>query len=154
MIEPGETPNVAQFAMDAILQGYSGRGGLAAFREAGGHISSSTWFKLTGQLQADLAAREGIYNEPVDSIPVSSEIQTWTTAKARGFIHQVEVLARDKATGEVISIPFSVSSRTLLSRREVINQALDVYTGDNAGKYDQVVLGAVYTGTFEAKPGE
>lgn len=99
-----------------------------------------------------LASKEGIYDEPVDLVPAAEHIQTWTTSKARGFIQQVEVLARDKATGEIISVPFSVSGRSLVSRREAVNQALDVYTSDNAEKYDQAILGAVYTGTFEAVP--
>lgn len=148
----GEPVSAAQFALDAILQGYSARAGLSAFREAGGHVASQTWFKLTGELQASLADREGIYNEPTHLRPVASEIRTWTTAKARGYIQQVEVLVRDKGSGEIISVPFSVHGRTLVSRRVAMNQALDVYSDDNAERYGQQILGAIYTGTYEARP--
>jgi hypothetical protein len=146
----GWTP--PQFALEAILQGYSATAGLAAFREAGGRIANSTWYRLTGEMQKMLADKEGNYDEPVDLVPAAEHIQTWTTDKARGFIQQVEVLARDKATGEIISVPFSVSGRSLVSRRNAINQALDVYSSDSADKYEQIILGAVYTGTFEAIP--
>jgi hypothetical protein len=144
--------NAAQWALQSQLDGLSAREGLVQFREAGGHIASSTWFRAVGEVQAMLASREGIYNEPVNLRPVASEIQVWTTQKAKGFIQQVEVLVRERETGQIISVPFSVTGRTLVSRRNAIAQALDVYSDDNAKKYNQQVLGAVYTGTYEARP--
>jgi len=147
-----EDLSAAQSALAAILGGFSARQGLEQFRAEGGHIASQTWFRVTGELQAMLAEREGIYNEPINLRPVASEIQTWTTQKAKGYIQQVEVLVREKSTGQIVSVPFSVSGRTLVSRRNAIQQALDVYSDDNAKKYNQTVLGAVYTGTYEARP--
>jgi hypothetical protein len=140
------------FALDAIMSGLSAREGLRQFRESGGHVASGTWFKLTGQLQAMLAEREGVYNEPVNRRPVASEIKTWSTAKAKGYIQQVEVLVKDRASGEIISVPFSVTGRSLASRRSVVNKALDIYSDDNAQRYNQQILGAVYTGTYQATP--
>jgi len=142
----------AQWALASQLDGKSARQGLLDYRAAGGKIASQTWFHLVGEVQAMLASREGIHNEPVNLRPVASEIQTWTTAKAKGYIQQVEVLVRERSTGQIISVPFSVSGRALVSRRNAISQALDVYSDDNAKKYDQQVLGAVYTGTYEARP--
>jgi hypothetical protein len=144
--------NAAQWALNAVLQGQSARQGLAAYREAGGHLGNQSWNRLVGEVQASLAAREGIYDEPLNNRPVASEIRTWTTAKARGYIQQVEVLVREKATGQIISVPFSVQGRSLVSRRNAIQQALDVYSDDNAKRYNQTVLGAVYSGTYEARP--
>jgi hypothetical protein len=99
-----------------------------------------------------LAMREGIYNEPQHLRPVAGEISTWTTAKAKGFIQQVEVLVRDRASGEIVSVPFSLQGRSLVSRRSAIKAALSVYSDENAVKYDQQILGAVYTGTYQAIP--
>ena len=62
------------------------------------------------------------------------------------------MLARDRDTGEVISIPFSLTGRTLRSRHAVLKEALSIYSDDNAKRYNQQILGAVYTGTYEAVP--
>jgi hypothetical protein len=142
----------AQWALASQLEGKSARQGLAEYRAEGGRIASQTWYRLVGEMQAMLASREGIYDEPINLRPVASEIQTWTTNKARGYIQQVEVLVRERATGQIISVPFSVSGRSLVSRRNAISQALDVYSDDNAQRYNQQILGAVYTGTYEARP--
>jgi hypothetical protein len=144
--------NAAQWALNSVLTGQSARAGLGAYRAAGGRLGSQSWYRLVGEIQASLAAREGIYDEPLNLRPVAAEIRTWTTAKARGYIQQVEVLVREKTTGQIVSVPFSVHGRSLVSRRNAIQQALDVYSDDNAKRYDQVVLGAVYTGTYEARP--
>jgi len=149
---PTEDLNAAQWALLSVQEGMSGRQGLAAYREAGGRLGTGSWYRLVGEIQRGLSDREGVYDEPLNLRPVASEIRTWTTSKARGYIQQVEVLVREKATGQIISVPFSVQGRSLVSRRNAIRQALDVYSDDNAKKYDQVVLGAVYTGTYEARP--
>lgn len=151
---PTDGGGAAQWALASQLEGKSASEGLRDYRAAGGRIASQSWFHLVGEMQAMLASREGIYNEPVNLRPVAREIQTWTTAKARGYIQQVEVLVRERSTGQIISVPFSVSGRSLVSRRNAISQALTVYSDDNAKKYDQQVLGAVYTGTYEARPNE
>lgn len=149
---PTSDLNAAQWALLAVQEGQSAREGLAAYREAGGRIANQSWFRLTGEIQRALADREGIYDEPLNLRPVASEIRTWSTAKARGYIQQVEVLVREKNTGQIISVPFSVQGRALVSRRNAIKQALDVYSDDNAKKYEQQVLGAIYTGTYQAVP--
>jgi hypothetical protein len=149
---PTDDLNAAQWALSSVLGGSSARAGLQAYREAGGHLASQSWYRLVGEIQASLAEREGIYDEPLNLRPVASEVKTWTTAKARGYIQQVEVLVREKSTGQIISVPFSVTGKSLVSRRNAISQALDIYSDDNAKKYDQQVLGAIYTGTYEARP--
>lgn len=149
---PIEGLSAAQAALAAIQEGLSATAGLAQFRQIGGRVANETWYRLTAELQTTLANREGIYNEPVNRIPTAQEVQRWTTQKARGYIQQVEILARDKVTGEIISIPYSATGRTLRSRNAVIKEALSVYGDEQARKYDQQILGAVYSGTYEAIP--
>jgi|SRR6266852_1235876 len=144
--------NAAQWALHAVTQGWSARAGLDRYRAEGGHIADATWFRLTGEIQATLAQREGVYNEPVNLRPVASEIRTWEVRHGTGFIHQVEVLVRDRKTNQVISVPYSAQSRTLRSRISVLTEALSVYSDENAKKYDQQILGAIYTGTYQMIP--
>jgi hypothetical protein len=115
-------------------------------------VADSTWYKLYGEVAAQVSLREGIYDEPQNLRPVASEIKTWTTSKATGYVQQVEVLVRDRGTGEIVSVPYSAMGRNLRSRRAVLSEALSVYSDENATKYNQQVLGAVYTGTYQAVP--
>lgn len=144
--------NAAQWALLAVTEGWSATAGLDRYRAEGGHIANQTWYRMFGEIQHSLSDRAGAYNEPLNLRPVAAEIKTWTTKRATGFIQQVEVLVRDKATGQVISVPFSVTGKTLVSRRNALQQALSVYSDENATKYNQTVLGAIYTGTYQAVP--
>jgi hypothetical protein len=147
-----DSPYPATWALQAVQAGLSARAGLREFREAGGHVGDSTWYKVYGEVAAHISLREGIYSEPQNLRPVASEIQQWTTSKATGYIQQIEVLVRERGTGEIISVPYSAMGRTLRSRRNIINEALNVYSDENAQKYNQQILGAVYTGTYQAVP--
>ncbi len=142
----------AQYALHAVQEGWSAQAGVDRYRAEGGHIADSTWRKLYGEVQRMHAERGSALNEPQRLRPVASEIRTWTTSQAKGFVQQVEVLVRDRDTGEIISVPYSGMGRTLRSRIAVINEALSVYSDENAVLYNQQILGAVYTGTYEASP--
>lgn len=151
---PTENLYPAQWALQSVLEGLSARQSLTQFRDAGGHVGNETWFKLRAEVEAAISNREGIYNEPLHLRPTANEIQQWSTVKASGYVQQVEVLVRERETGVIISIPYTSMNRQLRSRQNVVNEALDVYSDDNAKKYNQQVLGAVYSGTYEAVSGE
>jgi hypothetical protein len=146
------TGTAAQFALASILQGQSANAGLSAFRQSGGHVANETWYRLRGELEAMVAAREGIYNEPQHLRPTAQEIQQWSTTNAKGYVQQVEVLVRERETNTVISVPYSAMSNLLRSRQAIVREALSVYSDSNAEKYNQQILGAVYTGTYQAVP--
>lgn len=149
---PTDSPIPAQFALQSVLQGLSARQALSEFRQAGGRVANQTWFQLRAEMERTVSSREGVFDEQQGSVPVAHEIQQWTTSKATGYIQQVEVLVRERETGTVISVPYSSVSNDLRSRAEIVAQALDVYSDDNAQKYNQQVLGAVYSGTYQAVP--
>lgn len=150
---PGEESYVFNWALQSALEGLSATAGLREYREAGGHISNQTWYAARGEAEKFLADREGIYNEPQHLRPTAEQIQTWTTKNATGYIQQVEVLVRQKGTNVVISVPYSATGRTLRSRIAVVREAAAAYAGNNAKKYEQEVLGVVYTGTYQMVPG-
>ena len=142
----------ATWALAGIQEGLSANAALKEFRAAGGHVANQTWYQVYGEVAAQVSLREGIYDEPQNLRPVASEIQQWSTIRATGYVQQVEVLVRDRGTGEVISVPYSSLGRSLRSRRSIINEALEVYSDENAERYNQTILGAVYTGTYSAVP--
>ncbi len=145
----GEPVEATGAALGAILSGMSATRGLAYFRSLGGRIADRTWYRLTGELQAMLARREGIYNEPLHRRPVAEEIETWEKFRGRGFVQQVEVIVRDRDTNEILSVPFSHVTRRLVSRKEVIRDALTTITPEGTDGDRQQILGAVYTGTYQ-----
>jgi hypothetical protein len=145
----GEPVDPTGAAMGSILSGQSASAGLRSFRLAGGRIASQTWFHLTGELQAMLARREGVYDEPVNRRPTADQIETWDKWKGKGYIQQVEVLVRDRDTQQIISIPFSHLTRILKSRKSVIQDALATITPEGTDGDKQQILGAVYAGTYQ-----
>jgi hypothetical protein len=147
-----ENLSPAQWALLTVQEGWSATRGLAEFRANGGHIGNETWYRLHSEIQSNIANRAGIFNQILTRIPIAQEIRNWTTRRAQGYIQQVEVLVRDKATGQVFSVPFSLAGKTLRSRRAVLKHALSTVTGENESKYEQAVLGAVYTGTYRLTP--
>jgi len=145
-----DSPYPATWALQGVEAGLSARAALAAYRDAGGHVADATWFKTYAEVAAHISEREGIFGERQEGTPYASEIQQWETIKAQGYAHQVEVLARERETGEIVSIPYTVMSHELQDRTDVINQALEIYSDENAQRYNQQILGAVYTGTYQA----
>lgn len=137
--------------LDALKEGRSATSGLAAYRAAGGNVRTQTWYRLHGEVQSALAGRIGEASAPLDRAPGGDETTKWTTRNAGGFLQQVEVLVRDRATGEVMAKPFSVTGEAMLTRGEAISQALDAYM-DNADEYEEQVLGAVHVGAYELVP--
>src|SRR5713101_5962814 len=106
----------AQWALLAIQNAWSATRGLREFRQAGGHIGTATWFRMSAEIRTALGDRVGTYNEPSHRVPTPDEVKDWTTKRATGYIQQVEVLARDPKTGAVVSLPFSLAGKTLVSR--------------------------------------
>jgi hypothetical protein len=149
---PTDNPYVAQWALQSVLEGLSANEGLRQFRESGGHVGRSTWLQARGEVERVVADREGVYDEQQHLIPNASEIQTWTTKGSQGYVQQVEVLARDNETQQVISIPYSRMGTELVSRAQAIQEAIDLYSQPTPSREGQAILGGVYTGTYQAKP--
>jgi hypothetical protein len=137
--------------LDALRDGKSATAGLAAYRAAGGEVRTQTWYRLHGEVQSALAGKISEASAPLGRRPTGDELTTWTTRNAAGYLQQVEVLVRDRATGEVMAKPFSVTGPDLVSRGAAISEALDAYMG-NADIYEEQVLGAVHVGAYELTP--
>lgn len=142
-------------AIESIKTGLSANEGLRQFRAAGGRIGRSAWLALRAEAGAALAARPTEMSANLASIPAGTEINTFTTVEKTGFIQQVEVLYRVKGTDAVVNRPYSVKGDQLLARQDAIQAALDdMASQQQQGRYEeQVLLGAVYTGTFQLVPG-
>lgn len=139
-------------AVHTAKQGMSGRAGLSAYRESGGRVANQTWFRMVGEARAMLAQRGDEISRPLNRRPTGEEIVTWHTRKKSGFIQQVEVMARDRETGAIIALPYSVKSQTLMSRQRAIDEALSAFTPEGTDGEKQQILGAIHTGTYQMIP--
>lgn len=140
-------------AVRSVKEGMSGSAGLRAYRAGGGKIGTQTWHRMVAEARHSISARGDEVSRPLNRRPTADETTTWTTAKAKGWIQQVEVMVRDRDTGDILTIPFSLKGRTLVSRQSAIDDALSVITPEGTDGEKQQILGAVYVGTYEMRPG-
>lgn len=140
-------------AIRSVRDGLSGRQGLNQYREGGGKIRDSTWYKLVGHAQEAMSKRQKEVTAPLDRRPTAEYLQHWPTKKKTGIAQQVEILARDRDTNELITIPYTRFGSTLVSRQSVIDDALSTITPEGTDGDRQQILGASYVGTYVATPG-
>lgn len=141
-------------AVRTVRDGISARAGLRAYRAGGGTIRDTTWFRMVTEARVSVAARGDEVGRPLNRRPTADEGTRWTTSKARGVMQQVEVMVRDRDTGEVLAIPYGISSRRARTRQDVIDAALGTITPEGTDGDRQQILGAVYVGTYFMEPGE
>lgn len=142
-------------AIRTVKAGLSGRAGLAAARAKGLHVADSTWYQMIGQVKATLSSQIDEVTKPLGQRPGQHEIQGYASKKAQGYIQYVDVMVKDRATGVVSTRPYSVRTNELLRRGQVVNRALKQFQAavdENQSIYDEQVLGAYYTGTFQFVP--
>lgn len=148
-----DTPMYA--AIRAVKGGLSGRAGLAAARAKGVRIADSTWYQMIGQVRSSLSAQIDEVTRPLGQRPGQHEIKGFASKNARGYMHYVDVMVKDRATGVVSIRPFSIRSNELLRRGQAVNRALKAFQASvdsNTEGYDEQVLGAVYTATYQFVP--
>lgn len=142
-------------AIKTVKSGMSGRAGLAAARAAGVKIQDATWYRMVGEVRTSLGSQINEVTKPLNRRPIGEEINTMSTRKARGFMQYVDVMVKDRDTGLVSLRPYAVRTDSLLSRQNVVKRALAGFINainKNPGDYDEQVLGAVYTATYQLVP--
>jgi hypothetical protein len=78
-----------------------------------------------------------------------------TTKRRTGYLQTVEVYTRVKGTDIVSVRPFMFTTDTLMTRGNAVTQALTLMQqGVDEDRYEEVLLGGVYTGTRRMAPGE
>lgn len=140
-------------AIRTVREGMSAAAGLRAYRSGGGKIATGTWQRMVAEAKHAIGRRGDEMGRPLNRRPTGDEITNWTVSKAHGFIQQVEVMVRDRDTGDILAIPFSLKGRSLVSRQTAIDEALDTITPEGTDGEKQQILGAIYTGTYQMTPG-
>lgn len=130
---------------------------LREFRHAGGHMATSAWYRMWGEVQNELALGGIETGKNLNFRPEQHEVIRMTTVRASGYMQRVNVFAKN-ASGEVFTKTIDVRVSDLIARKNAIKRAVqtvenfDTSTVVSTGSDIQQVLGAVYAGTYELVP--
>lgn len=147
--------SILSAAIRTVKEGLSANEGLRQALSAGLHVQRQTWLRMVGTVQRDLADQISEVTRPLNRKPGPDEIHGYVSKRATGYIHYVDVMVKDRATGAVVFRPYSVKRSALLTRREAVNEALAGFRKailDSPSEYDEQVLGAVHTATYQYIP--
>jgi hypothetical protein len=87
----------------------------------------------------------------ITQVPQSHELTPWPTRKATGIAQTVQLLYRDRATGEIQKAYWRTSSQTGLTRETAMATAIDAYSAHTEA-YGQDLIGAIHTGAYQNIP--
>lgn len=132
----------------AIRQGLSATAALREFREAGGAMRDAVWRKLYAEQKVAVEKQGDEMTAPLAAIPSASEMTQMTTKRRSGYLQTLDIYVRLKGTDTIITKPFMFSGDTLMSRGDALTKALtQMQQAVDEERYEEVVLGGVYTGT-------
>lgn len=139
----------------SVRQGLSANKGLSEFRNAGGSIQRSVWLKLYAEQRTAVDSQLVEMTAPLSAIPSRQEMVPMTTKRRAGYLQTLDIYTKMKGTDVVTVKPFLLSGTELMSRGEALTKALTMMqTAVDDERYEEVVLGGVYTGTRIMTVGE
>lgn len=109
-------------------------------------------YALYKQAKAITSAQGHDVFEPLNENPASNVLPVWPTRSATGVRQNVQLVYRDRTTGQMSKTYFSVTSDNGVTREEAISQAISAYAS-NAEQYNQDLIGAVHTSAYRMSPG-
>lgn len=139
----------------SIRQGLSANAALSEFRNAGGSMRRSVWLKLYAEQRVAVDSQLMEMTAPLSAIPSRQEMVPMTTKRKAGYLQTLDIYTKLKGTDVVTVKPFMFSGSDLMSRGEALTKALTMMqTAVDDERYEETVLGGVYTGTRIMTPGE
>lgn len=149
-------PYLRSFARKLVEEGATATGALKAWRGAGGHVRTSDWYRVWGELRAQLALAPGERGRSLLAVPSEGEIATGTFPKARGIAHEVLIIGRTRA-GEIVTKRVEVSTgSTPIRRLDAVKRAeawaQGFFSKEGSKRTDLVtVYGGVHVGTIRRR---
>lgn len=141
--------NPYPFITRAVREGLSATRALSEFRAGGGSVGNQLWYRAFSTIKTGITEFGSESTRPLNRRPIAGEIQQFEGMTSRGFIQQVMVRVQDRSTGDYTWKPYSRVATNLTSRQSVINDALAMFgSPENEENYDEIAIGAVYTGTW------
>lgn len=87
----------------------------------------------------------------ITKIPAGHEMQPWPTKKATGIMQNVTLVYRDRITGTILNTYWRNTSENGIKRETAMATAINAYS-DHAESYNQDLIGAVHTSSYNMVP--
>lgn len=137
---------VIPFAIKAASAGYSANQFVAELRAAGAGMRRNVALRVFAQGRALAAEYRQEPTRPLNAIPTFTESRQWPTRDSSGVLQTVQLTYRERVTDRLVTRFYNVKTAGGVTRQEAIDQAVQA-NSDNATRYQQVLIGAVHTGT-------
>lgn len=151
----GDVPNLdgmlVTHALRAVGEGLSANQWLTALRESGAGIQRQAGLRIYGVARALAAEYRDEPTRPLDATPSFSESRQWPTRDSSGVLQTVKLVYRERVTNRIVQRFYNVKTPNGITRSEAISRAIAA-NADNAGQYEQTLIGAVHTGTAVLVP--
>lgn len=127
--------NPAPYAVESILEGLTATQGLQAIRDAGGGISTQSWYRAYGEATAALGNLRDVAGLDLFDVPGRDQFVQWTAGKEPGYVYQFQIEVQDPDTGLSMLIPHTVISPEIISIGEAIGQVISDLAGIDSNTY-------------------
>lgn len=127
--------NPAPYAVEAILEGLSATEGLNAVREAGGGISTQSWYRAYGEASEALGNLRDVAGLDLFTVPGRDQFVEWTAGREPGYVYQFQIEVLDPDTGLSMLIPHTVISPEIITIGEAVGQVISDLAGIDSNTY-------------------
>jgi hypothetical protein len=138
--------NPSGFFAEYYKAGFSARGALAAFREAGGHIGNEYGRALYAQVGAVVDRYPESSGLDPFAVPTAGDYTPWEIGAGGKYATQVWVQVREVGTGDITSTPYTYFSDDPHTPDEAEQAGIDQLSvlAEPGGTFQGAIMGAVH----------
>lgn len=145
--------NPAGFIASKIGEGVGSTAALNQFREAGGSFRTQDWYRLYGEVGASIANQDVAAGVNPYAVPSAGDYTEWSMGAGGRYATSVNVLMRDKGSGDMESQQFDYVTDEPHSPAEAAAAAWDVYGDPDAqSAYERTAVGWTVRNVYKTVP--
>lgn len=139
--------SIVSWASAYAAEGKSATEALRDFRDAGGSVTTQTWYGVFGQVAGAIADNAGLAQLPHEAVPSDDLTGEWQAGRPGVVYSQATVWLRREGSAEPEPFYYTSLSSGLRTKGAVLDEALDyVDTFQGSGTLENfTVLGAELT---------
>lgn len=141
---------VVSFIRSAVETGKKATETLNAFREAAGKIRTEVFYKTFNYFAGPVAAaRNYISNIGLNNLPNIERLPESLTKTLKNFSYELKVEVISNETGEAETRALNISSNTLLTKQQAIDEIAGVIEANPNGRYNYSFSAAKVTNVYK-----
>lgn len=129
-----------------IEEGFTASGALDFLKAQGLGIRRQTFLRAWGETITALERRAQVEQTNLTRNPLAEEVTPFTAPHATGYLYSVDVLIRDRLTGEVYTTPSGYRTQTLVPYRDALAEALAALQEAQAASENETPRGQILGG--------